>query len=188
MCGTHRHPPSWKDITMFVNLTGHSWFTSADRKQDLYNTDQYCPKTFAIEDARLRHFSLSVYHDTNVFWPVLPGQWWICWQEKTNKFCCWETCCPWFVSADMPTCWPIHFLFTKWHSVFPFSGISCLLHNHTGSALREPAVGSLQGDWHSRAKNPIYNFQKNLWNIELPSNPMSHETYYLPRVWHERIF
>lgn len=29
--------------------------------------DQYSPKTFAIEDVRLRHFSLSVYHDTNVF-------------------------------------------------------------------------------------------------------------------------
>jgi hypothetical protein len=67
MCRAHRHLPQLKDITMFVNLMGHSWFTSADRKQDLYNTDQYCPKTFAIEGARLRHFSLSVYHDTNVF-------------------------------------------------------------------------------------------------------------------------
>lgn len=99
--------------------------------------------------------------------PVLPGQWWICWQEKTNKFCCWETCCPWFVSADMPTCWPIHFLFNlSGISVFPFQVRLLSTAQPHWQCSERVCSRSLQGDWHSRARNPIYNFLRNLSEIQ----------------------
>lgn len=99
--------------------------------------------------------------------PVLPGQWWICWQEKTNKFCCWETCCPWFVSADMPTCWPIHFLFNlSGISVFPFQVCLLSIAQPQWQCSERVYCRSLQVGWHSRARSPIYNFQKNLSEIQ----------------------
>lgn len=157
--------PSWKTLQCLLTLRVIP-DSLLQTENKIYITQ--INTALRLSPLRMLDWGTSLYQFTMtlMYFACFPGQWWICWQEKTNKFCCWETCCPWFVSADMPTCWPIHFLFNlSGISVFPFQ--VCLLSTaqpHWQCSERV-CSRSLQVDWHNGVRKPIYNFQKNLSEI-----------------------